>query len=76
VRLDRKIGLDTVTVTRIRKKDGGFLFSPEKCLRYLEILLERQAKPEPEKKTERQEETRPAAWKPTGRGKTFWVDSE
>jgi hypothetical protein len=82
--IDRKLGGDSVTLIRIRKKDGSFLFTAEECLRYIEVLLARKEKAgcvEPplveEKEIEKPGNTGQAAWwKPTGRGKTSWIDSE
>jgi hypothetical protein len=76
--IDRKIGIDSVNLIRMRNKDGSFLFSGEECLRYIEVLMDRSKKP-PEGKPGGRNPAGSGSvyiWKPTGRGKLFWTDSE
>ncbi|MDR0731640.1 MAG: hypothetical protein LBF63_08225 [Treponema sp.] len=86
--LDPRIAKDPVRLIREKKKDGEFLFTQEECERWIEMILFDRAvalwaKEKPPELERREKSVRTAApaptpvfWKPTGRGKTFWVDSE
>jgi hypothetical protein len=79
--IDPRICKDPITLIRFQKKDGSFLYTGEECLRLLEVYLDRAKTVWIEEKIEERERPRKAAeslgaWKPTGRGRLFWTDSE
>ncbi|MDR1175363.1 MAG: hypothetical protein LBK83_07845 [Treponema sp.] len=80
--IDPRVSKNPVGLIRMKKKDGAFLFSEKECERWIELIVERTKKlwseEEPREGKERGEAagSEPAVWKPTGRGKLFWVDSE
>jgi hypothetical protein len=63
------IGKDPVTIIRFPKQDGEFLYSREECERLLGLYLEKAKKIW-------KEEAAGTTWKPTGRGRLFWIHSE
>jgi hypothetical protein len=85
--IDPEISSNPIGLIRMKKKDGTFLFNEAECERWIELILEKakevwakgkgpeEKKPEPERSgTSGGNEFVP--WKPTGRGKLFWIDSE
>jgi hypothetical protein len=78
---DPRIYTNPIPIIRHKRKDGTFLYSEEECLRLLEIFLDRAKKVW---KEEAAEKGRPAdtvirgvpVFKPSGRGRVFWIDSE
>jgi hypothetical protein len=75
--MDPPIGKNPVAIIRYRNKDGEFLYSREECERLLELYLDRAKKLwEEEAKTAQQNGPILTAWKETGRGRLFWIDSE
>ena len=77
--IDPRICKNPVLIIRYRNKDGGYLYSEEECLRLLEIYLDRAKKIWEEEagpaRARKRGQTLPA-WKRTGRGRLFWIDSE
>jgi hypothetical protein len=74
---------ESVGLIRIKKKDGSFLFDDAECERLLEVYIDRVAgerpsgvRPPEREKIGKAAGDAPAFWKPTGRGRLFWVDSE
>jgi hypothetical protein len=66
----------------MKKKDGEFLFNEMECERWIEVMIDRAIKLQAAERPQEKEERGKAAgdgsagWKPTGRGKLFWIDSE
>jgi hypothetical protein len=77
--IDPRISTNPVAIIRYRNKKGEFLYSEEECLRLLEIYLDRAKKlwkEETETARARKRGPEAPAWRPTGRGRLFWIDSE
>jgi hypothetical protein len=87
IRLSDGISQNPAAIMRLKRPDGRYLYTDEECYRLTEVWLQRaiklwetKNKKELEKETRRKLEelvrlyTKPS--KVTGRGKTFWVDSE
>jgi hypothetical protein len=85
--IDPEISKNPIGLIRMKKKDGSFLFSEAECERWIEVILEKaeelwakgkspEGKPPEPGKPGAADGGRFAPWKPTGRGKTFWLDSE
>jgi hypothetical protein len=77
--LDPRISKMTIAIIRYRNKNGGFLYSEEECSRLLEFYLDRAKKLWKEEAGTAQTQQRAPelpAWKRTGRGRLFWIDSE
>jgi hypothetical protein len=80
--IDRRISKNPVGLIRMKKKDGTFLFSEEECERWIEVIVDKakrlwaEEKPPAGKGRGEAARQEAAVWKPSGRGKLFWVDSE
>ena len=79
--LDPRIAKDPVSFIRRKNNDGTFLFSKEECERWIELVLFDRAmalwaRERPPELARREKTGTGGFWKPSGRGKTFWVDSE
>jgi hypothetical protein len=80
--IDPRMYGNPVGMFRMKNKDGTFLFSEEECLRRIGVMLERaekawrEAGPPEGNGIGKAAGSEPAVWKPTGRGKLFWVNSE
>lgn len=82
---DPRIARDPIRLIRQKNKDGSFILLQEECERWVELVLFDRAialwnKEKPLELEELEKLVRglrePARWKPTGRGKLFWIDSE
>jgi hypothetical protein len=77
--IDPRICGNPITLIRYKNKNGEYLYSREECLRLLEIYLDRAKKVWKEEARAAPAHKRgpaPPAWKGTGRGRLFWIDSE
>jgi hypothetical protein len=78
---DPRIYTNPVPLIRYKGKNGSYLYSEDECRRLLEIFLDRAKKVWEEEKGK---EGKPGlaigrelpAYKPGGRGRLFWIDSE
>jgi hypothetical protein len=71
--IDPGISRNPVGLIRMRNKNGTFIFSEDECERWIELILDRAKKMWIKEKLPAGSGR--AVWKPTGRGKLFWVDS-
>jgi hypothetical protein len=72
--IDSRIAKNPITIIRMKSSDGGFLFSEDECLRLLAVFVEKSRKLE--KKAQPEKNIGWLGYKPTGRGRLFWRDSE
>jgi hypothetical protein len=78
---DPRIYTNPIPLIRYKGKNGSYLYSEKECLSLLEIFIDRAKKVWKEEQGKKGKPETAArrelpAYKPGGRGRLFWLDSE